>query len=122
MKIVNSSQQTILVERLNIAQSFFRRLKGLLGTTYFPPGDGLLIQPCNSVHTFLMRYPIDVLFLNYASKVVKVVENMTPGQVATARKSSSVLELPAGTIAATATRAGDQLHIVEESAGEPLHL
>jgi uncharacterized membrane protein (UPF0127 family) len=114
MKVVNCSKQTTLVERLTLAQSFFSRLKGLLGTTSLPQAEGLLIQPCNSIHTFLMHYTIDVLFLDTTSTIVKVVENMTPGRVAVARNSLSVLELPAGTVAATATQCGDQLQIMYE--------
>jgi uncharacterized membrane protein (UPF0127 family) len=110
--VVNRSKQTLVVKHLSIARSFFRRLKGLLGTTHLSQGEGLFIQPCNSVHSFFMCYPIDVLFLDSSSIVVKVVENMAAGRVAAARASSSVLELPAGTVASTKTEIGDQLHVV----------
>ena len=110
--VVNRSKQTLVVKHLSIARSFFRRLKGLLGTNHLPQGEGLLIQPCNSVHSFFMRYPIDVLFLDSSSVVVKVVENMTAGRVAVARASSAVLEVPAGTVASTKSKIGDQLHII----------
>ena len=114
MKVISHSNQLILVEHLIIARSFFRRLQGLLGTTCLPWGEGLLIQPCNSIHTFFMRYPIDVLFLDSTFTVVKVAENMVPGRMMAAGKSSSVLELPAGTVLTAGIIVGDQLHITNE--------
>ncbi len=72
-------------------------------------GEGLWIAPCEAIHTIGMRFPIDVLFLSRTRKVLKVKERMPPGRIAVCLWAHSVLELPAGTAAATGTSVGDQL-------------
>lgn len=115
MKVINRREQTVIVENLIVARSFFRRLKGLLGTACLLQGAGLLIQPCNSVHTFLMRYSIDVVFLDSTATVVKIAKNVAPGRIVVAGGSATVLEIPAGTVATTGMVLGDQLAIVDEN-------
>jgi uncharacterized membrane protein (UPF0127 family) len=75
-------------------------------------GEGLLIRPCKGVHTFLMKFPIDVLFLDRENRVVKVVENLRPQRMTGLFFSSrSVLELPAGSLRASGTSAGNEVVI-----------
>lgn len=74
-------------------------------------GNGLLIRPCSSVHTFGMRYPIDVLFLNPELKVLKVVDSLASMRAVGKLGSSMALELPAGTAAKTNTVVGHHLTI-----------
>ncbi|HBO98354.1 MAG TPA: DUF192 domain-containing protein [Verrucomicrobia bacterium] len=64
--------------KARIACTFFERARGLIGTRDLPRGEGLLIPRCNVVHTFFMRYPIDVTFLDGAGDVLKVVRNVRP--------------------------------------------
>jgi hypothetical protein len=77
--------------------------------TSLPRGQGLWIVPCEGVHTFGMKFPIDVVFLDRRRKVLKIRQNMGRGRMAVCIWAHSVLELPAGTIAATGTATGDQL-------------
>ncbi|MEG6585233.1 DUF192 domain-containing protein [Dendrosporobacter sp. 1207_IL3150] len=107
MKLINETNGYILADQVRIADNFFARLKGLLGTALLPPGHCLVIRPCNSVHTFGMRYPIDVLFVSKDDVVLEKVSKMQSGKIAAKKGSSYVIELPAG--GAEPANAGDKL-------------
>ena len=64
MRLFNESRDVLLAERLAVADTFWKRLRGLLGTREWPEGNALLISPCNSVHMFGMKYCLDVLFVD----------------------------------------------------------
>lgn len=84
------------------------RMKGLLFTDRLPEGEGLLIQPCNSIHMIGMRYAIDAVFMDKKGVVVGVLENFAPGRVSSIFFGAlSCLELPAGTVEKTGTTIGD---------------
>ena len=90
-------------------------MRGLLGRSELAPGEGLLIRPAPSVHTFFMRFPIDVVFLDRDRTIVKIVSRLRPWRVASARKAVAALELEAG----AADRAGLRLGMrLELPAGE----
>lgn len=90
------------------------RTIGLLGTAELPSGAGLLIARSPSIHMFFMRYAIDAVFLDREQRVTTIVPNLRPWRVVWwARGSRDCLELPIGAAAASQTRAGDQLRIVE---------
>ncbi|MDP9379287.1 MAG: DUF192 domain-containing protein [Chloroflexota bacterium] len=81
---------------------------GLLNRSHLEPGEGLLIQPCNSVHSFFMRFPIDVLFIDSEGRVLKTYSPLRQWRSSTlVRRAKRALELPPGTIAASDTRVGD---------------
>ncbi|MBM2811740.1 MAG: hypothetical protein HW416_2499 [Chloroflexi bacterium] len=104
----NETRQTPLVERGRIARSMWSRGKGLLGTHLLAQGDGLLIDPCQSIHSFGMQYLFDAIFLTRQGKVVHLISEMKPARMSRHVFSSrSVLELPAGTIRASGTQHGD---------------
>jgi uncharacterized membrane protein (UPF0127 family) len=107
----NLTKGSVLVTDLRIADSFWSRLKGLLGTASLPSGQGLLITPCNSIHMFGMQYAIDVVFLDTNFRVLKVLHTFPPGQAAACTGSAHVLELPAGVLIQTHTAVGDQLTV-----------
>jgi hypothetical protein len=87
-------------------------MKGLLGKKELPKGEALWIKPCFSVHTFFMRFAIDVIFLNKTNQVIAAVSNLTPNRMTRLYpRSFSVLELPPGTIVATNTEVGDEIEI-----------
>ena len=75
-----------------------------------PDGEGLWIVPCEAIHTFGMKFAIDVIFLNRKHVVIKTRHNMPRRRLSFCLPAHSVLELPAGKIAGTGTRPGDQLH------------
>jgi uncharacterized membrane protein (UPF0127 family) len=95
-----------------VADSLFKRMKGLLGRSEMLAGEALWIKPCMSVHTFFMKFPIDVVFLNKRNRVIAVIKNLQPNRMTRLYfKAVSVLELPAGTLTATATGVGDEIEI-----------
>lgn len=113
-KFTNITRGETLADQGRIASNPFARMKGLLGTKTLPNGEGLLIRPCQSVHTFFMAYPIDVLFLDKELRVVHMRETMVPNRISRhVFKARSVVELPAGTIGRTGTQLGDVLAVEE---------
>jgi len=106
----------VIASRLRVADTHWTRLRGLLGTTDLPAGDGLWIRPCRQVHMFGMRYAIDVVFLDDARTVVGLTEALAPWRVSPLVKAAtSVIELPAGTIAKTGLAAGQAITISPRS-------
>lgn len=114
MRIANITRQQVLGDTIKQAVSFFSRLVGLLATVSLPAGAGLVIKPCNSVHTVGMRYPIDVVFVNKSDKVVGLAADLKPGRWALRKGADYVIELPAGMIAVTCTQIGDQLELHDD--------
>ncbi|MBI2953439.1 MAG: DUF192 domain-containing protein [Chloroflexi bacterium] len=109
---VNATRDVTLAHRGRIAASLWLRFKGLLGTSHLAAGEGLLLQPCQSVHTFFMAYPIDVLFLDRESRVVHLCNRLRPFRISRhIFRARSAIELPAGEIERTGTRIGDLLRI-----------
>jgi uncharacterized membrane protein (UPF0127 family) len=83
-------------ERCLLATNPVLRLRGLLGRTKLPRGDGILLNPCGSVHTFFMRFPIDVVFCDRQMTVLSVASEVPPWRVRSQRRASVVIELAAG--------------------------
>ena len=88
------------------------RKTGLLRHASFPEGSAMLIAPSNAVHTFFMRFPIDIAFVTREGKVVKTCDSVRPWRIAAAFRAYAVIELPAGTLRRGETVAGDILSIV----------
>lgn len=106
---VTNSQGKVLADRADLATTSATRRRGLLKHLKLEPGEGLWIAPSEGVHTFGMKFPIDVVFLTKNKKILKIRPNMVRGRIALSIRAHSVLELPAGTLEATGTAAGDQL-------------
>jgi len=99
-----------VVASAELADRSADRRRGLLGRDGLPPGRGLLLRPCGSVHTFGMRFPIDVVFLDRGGRVLRVVERMGPRRLAWGGwRAWQTLELPAGTMSQAGVAAGDRL-------------
>jgi uncharacterized membrane protein (UPF0127 family) len=111
LRVNNVTRGKLLADRAAIANTSSTRRTGLLKHTRLDAGDGLWIVPSEGVHTFGMKFAIDVLFLDKKRRVKKMRPNMVRGKIAFSLLSHSTLELPAGTIAETGTQAGDQLEI-----------
>ena len=80
--------------RAGVAKTFWQRFMGLMGRKSLPPGEGLLILKCNSIHTCFMRFAIDATFLDGDDNVVKVVRNIRPWRFCVwgGRRAVKVLE------------------------------
>jgi uncharacterized protein len=111
-KVLNLTRGTVLATRLEVADSGKKRRKGLLGREDFPPGEGLWIVPCESVHTFFMRFPIDLIYLDKEHRIRKVRRNVGAWRLSACLLAHSVLELPAGTARSTQTQPGDVLRFM----------
>ena len=111
MRIRNLTRNTVLADSADVADTSSKRRTGLLKHERFERGQGLWIVPCEGVHTFGMKFPIDVLYLNRKRKVLKVRENMAARRMSMCLLAHSVIELPAGTATATGTVKGDQLEL-----------
>ena len=99
----------MLGDRIGIADTSSKRKTGLLKHAQLEPGEGLWIAPTEAVHTFGMKFPIDVLFLDKKRKVLKIRSEMPRSRMTACLRAHSVLELPSGTAAAMETAVGDQL-------------
>jgi hypothetical protein len=103
------STGAVIADRAMEARSFRERLVGLLGRTEFARGEGLWL-PANGVHTFGMRFAIDVVILDGSGRVLRVVERLRPNRmVLPVRGGRITLELPAGAVASAGLSAGDTL-------------
>ena len=112
LRISNPVHHSILGHRIGVADTMLTRFMGLMGRRSLAAGHGLLIRPSNGVHTFWMRFAIDVLLLDKEHRVLSAYGNLRPFSVTSINwKASSALELPPGTIAATNTQLGDVLHV-----------
>lgn len=98
----------VLVTKLRHADTYFLRLRGLIGTLPLTESEGMLISPCKQVHTHFMRYPIDVVFLDKHYTVITKVTAMQPWRVSSyIARAHFVLELPAN--AAVSLEPADKL-------------
>jgi uncharacterized membrane protein (UPF0127 family) len=85
----------VVCERCLVADSPWPRMRGLLGRRGLESGEGLLLKPAGSVHTFFMRFPIDVVFLSREGDVLKVARALPAWRLAGARRAKAALELGA---------------------------
>jgi uncharacterized membrane protein (UPF0127 family) len=108
---VIGSDGRVVCERCTIADSFASRFLGLQGRRELPRGEGLLLSPSSSIHTFFMRFPIDAVFLDKGLRVVGVVPNLRPWRFAGRKGARHVLELPATEAQARRLRVGEELTI-----------
>lgn len=110
--LVNKSNQRIIIPRLEKAQTLITRLLGLLGRKTLQREEGLYIKHCNSIHTFFMNFPIDVIFVDRSLKVKKVVQHVKPWRlVLPVIGAVDVIEVQAGLAQPELVKEGDQLHV-----------
>jgi uncharacterized membrane protein (UPF0127 family) len=107
---INKTRNRIVAQQVTEARSFAKRLKGLMGMHSLPMGCGLHILPCNSIHSFFMRFAIDVAFLDKHGKILHMLHAFPPWRLGPyVIGARSVLELPAGMLQCTQTHVGDFL-------------
>jgi hypothetical protein len=119
--IRNAKSLATLADRAAIATGVLPRMIGLLNRAALQPGEALVLPRCNAIHTWFMRFPIDVLFLSCQPSaisdqpktwvVVKAIPSVRPFRLAWAPGADTVVELPPGTIAQTGMRIGELLVI-----------
>ena len=112
MQIFNRSQNTLIASQAQMATSLAQRTKGLLGRLSLAKNEAMVLKPCSSIHTFFMRFPIDVLFVDRQMRIIRLITNMPPNRLSPiAWASIMAIELPAGKIGQTNTQAGDHIEI-----------
>jgi len=109
LRISNLTRQVELAECVDVADQSGKRRKGLLGRAALSPGEGLWIVPCESVHTFGMKFPIDLVYLDPDKRVKKVRSGVRPWRLSACLSAHSVLELVSGSVRETGTLPGDRL-------------
>lgn len=118
--LVNVTRNIVLASSLDVACTAKTRRNGLLGRDSLYPGEGLWIVPCESVHTFFMRFAIDLIYLDREKRVKKLVHSLVPSRISACLSAHSVLELPPGSIRLTQTEIGDVLDVFPSSGDVPL--
>jgi uncharacterized membrane protein (UPF0127 family) len=112
LSAINVTRGTSLATCARVAETPATRMVGLLRDEGLAEGDGLWIIPCNSIHSFWMKFVFDAVFLDKKLRVVHLVREMKPWRISKiAFAAHSVLELPPGVIAATGTEIGDQFEM-----------
>jgi uncharacterized protein len=111
VSVRNQTRNAVLGEAVDVADTSEKRRVGLLKHERLEPGEGLWIKPCESVHTFFMKFAIDLVYVDRKHKVRKVRKAVPPWRVSACLTAYSIIELPAGTVERTGTQAGDELSI-----------
>lgn len=107
--IYRAGSADCLVPEARRTTSAMERMRGLLGRPPLATGQALLIDPCPSVHTIGMRYPLDLAFLDMHLRVVKLVRELPPLRFAGCPNARATLELPPGALDVAGIAAGDVL-------------
>ncbi len=107
----------VVAEHVAVAAGVLSRFLGLMFRRELPAGHGLALRPCNSIHMFFMRFPLDVLFVDGDGRVVRVLDGIRPWRAtALVRHSKSAIELPAGTARRSGVSAGTVVRMVAQPA------
>ena len=107
LQVINVTRKTILATNAEAAKSGGARSKGLLGRDHLAPGEGMWIVPCEAVHTFFMRFAIDLVYLDRKNRIKKVASEVPPWRLSACLSAHSVLELPSGTVHSSKSCPGD---------------
>lgn len=112
MRIVNKTNNSLIASQVLVAKSLSSRMKGLLGKKGLSNQEALIIERCNSVHTFFMRFPIDVVFVDKNNVVVETIACLKPFRISPIFwRAAFTIELPIGSIQSAGLKKGDNLLI-----------
>ena len=104
-----------LIDHILYADTFWKRLKGLLGTSHLPKDTGLLLRPCSQIRTWGMKYPIDVLYLDEIGRIVEIDRQVPPNRwKRKVPNAKMVLEISAGQIKGSRKMIGLKVDFLEE--------
>ncbi len=108
--VESDSGKCTIADKYTIADTFLTRFLGLMGKRALPPGFALILKPCNSIHTFFMRFPIDVVFLNSENKAIHLIRCIKPWRISRIISNAAcVVELPCGLIDSSNIKVGDRI-------------
>jgi uncharacterized protein len=115
-RLINRRNAAILADRVVTAFDSGSRRRGLLGLDAMPAAQALIIAPCSAIHTFSMRFAIDVAFITKAGRIVKTRSRVQPQRMAVSFRAYAVIELADGTLQDSGTTTGDTLLLVAHGA------
>ena len=118
-RLVDSRTGQVVAATVVAAFDSASRRKGLLGLTSMPPGSAIIIAPTSAIHTWFMRFEIDVAFVDRDGRVVKTRHSLRPWRVFGALRAFAAIELPAGTLASSGVKPGDTLLMESEAQPSP---
>lgn len=114
VRIRNKTNNEVILEEVYVADNFFTRLRGLTGKNGLKPGEALLIKPCNSVHSFHMKFLFDVVFIDKDYKVIHIINSMKPWKTSPVfRKAKFVIETTGDYLSARLST-DDEIEIIEK--------
>lgn len=112
MIVINDSKNNIIADEVRIANTFWQRLVGLLGHNELKEDEGLIIKPCQMVHTFFMNFAIDLIFLDRSGQILELVENLKPNRISPfVIEAEQVIELASGIIQQKGIEVGEKIVI-----------
>ena len=109
VRVLNVTRQVELAHRVDVADTGRKRRKGLLSHSSLTCGEGMWIVPCEAVHTFGMRFAIDLIYLDRNKVIMKISHSVSPWRMSACLSAHSVLELASGSVRRTETELGDRL-------------
>jgi len=110
-RLMNARTGQAVAEAVELAVTSASRRRGLLGRDGLEPGAALVIAPCNSIHMFFMRFAIDVVYVDRAGRVRKIVRGLRPWRISAAMSAYAVIELGAGSLDGCDIERGDRLYV-----------
>lgn len=111
--LVNKEDEKVVLTEVNIADSIGKRFIGLMGKASLQEEKGLLLRPCNSIHTFFMKFPIDVAFIDKNNQVLMIISDMQPSRISPiVRKSAYVIE-SSSNVLSKKLKVGDEIELLE---------
>ena len=113
MRVINLTNNAVLADKVKLADTFLSRLVGLLNRKSLENGEALILKPATSIHTFFMRFTIDVIFLDKNGRIIGILPSIRPFRISPIYfKSKLVIELPNDTLKMTKTQLGDMTQII----------
>jgi len=118
IRLRNRTTGEVILDDVTVARTAWARTRGLLGRRSLAPECGLVLPGCAAIHTWFMRFPIDVLFLDRDGRVRRRVERLRPWRFALGRGGKTVIEMAAGRLADRPVSLGDELVLEDEGESE----
>ena len=116
MKLINLRNNTIIADKAKVADTFYRRMVGLLNRHSFEKGEALILRPSCSIHSWFMRFAIDAIFLDKSGKVIGALHSFKPFRLSPFFfRASCAIELPENTLQLTHTQVGDIIILLTNS-------
>jgi uncharacterized membrane protein (UPF0127 family) len=113
--LINERTQETLASAVEVAGTSESRRRGLLGRDSLDPSAALIIAPCSAIHTFFMRFALDVVFVDRAGRVLHIVRDLPPWRMAASLRAYAVVEMTGGSLQRTELAVGDRLYLTRGS-------